>query len=65
MLILYEDLRWIDPTSGEFLDEIVENCRDVPLFLMGTSRPSAGFALPERPHVTVVPVNQLEAAESR
>jgi predicted ATPase/class 3 adenylate cyclase len=39
-LVVIEDLQWIDPTSRELLETIVQLAADLPLFVLVTSRPS-------------------------
>lgn len=41
---LFEDLHWMDPTSLELLTQAVEEASDLPLLLVGTTRPE--FAPP-------------------
>ena len=38
-LLVIEDLQWIDPTSRELLETIVQLAADLPLFVLVTSRP--------------------------
>ena len=38
-VVVFEDLHWIDPTSRELLDLIVECVRDLPVLLILTFRP--------------------------
>jgi class 3 adenylate cyclase len=64
LLILFEDLHWIDPTSQELLDLFVERIADKPILLICTFRhefipPWSGLA-----HVTSIEVNRLERRES-
>jgi hypothetical protein len=56
VLMIFEDLHWIDPTSCEVLDLTVEKTTDLPVLLVATYRPefqppwvggSAGRGLPE------------------
>ena len=39
-LLVIEDLQWIDPTSRELLEAIVQLAADLSLFVLITSRPS-------------------------
>jgi class 3 adenylate cyclase/tetratricopeptide (TPR) repeat protein len=38
-LIVWEDLHWIDPTSREVLDRLVEGVKDLPVMMLATFRP--------------------------
>jgi predicted ATPase len=44
VLILFEDVHWIDPTSLELLDRLVPDLRSLPVLLVVSSRP--GLARP-------------------
>ena len=39
VLMLFEDAHWIDPTSRELLDLIIERARNLPMLLIVTFRP--------------------------
>src|SRR5215472_13520277 len=39
VVVIFEDVHWIDPTSRELLDLTVERVRDLPVLLIVTSRP--------------------------
>src|SRR5262249_46924394 len=39
VLIIFEDAHWIDPTSRELLDLMVEQVRNLPVLLVVTFRP--------------------------
>lgn len=64
LLIIFEDLHWIDPTSQELLDLLVERLSDRRILLICTFRqeyspPWAGLA-----HVTRLDVNRLNPKEA-
>ena len=52
VLILFEDVHWIDPTSLELLDRLVPDLWSLPVLLVVSSRP--GFRPPwaALPHVS-------------
>jgi predicted ATPase len=63
VLMAYEDLHWIDPTSLELLDLIIERVRQLPVFLIATLRPE--FQAPpwiNRPRLTRVALIRLDQA---
>jgi class 3 adenylate cyclase len=39
VVLIYEDMHWIDPTSYELLNLVIERTRDLPVLLVATSRP--------------------------
>ena len=63
VLTVFEDVHWIDPTSLELLDLIVDRVPTLPVLLIITCRPE--FAPPwiGRPHVTLLTLNRLPPAE--
>ena len=65
VLMTFEDLHWIDPTSRELLDLIVQRVERLPVLLIATLRPE--FQPPwtdqPQPHVTVVALTRLNRDE--
>jgi class 3 adenylate cyclase/predicted ATPase len=59
VLMLFEDLHWLDPTSRELLDHVVARVERLPVLLIATFRPE--FAPPwiGLPHVTMLTLNPL------
>ncbi|MGB5835173.1 MAG: adenylate/guanylate cyclase domain-containing protein [Thiohalocapsa sp.] len=39
VLMLFEDLHWIDPSSLELLERLIDRIADLPVLLLATSRP--------------------------
>jgi class 3 adenylate cyclase len=39
LVLVFEDLHWADDALLDFVDELVERVRDVPLLVLGTARP--------------------------
>jgi tetratricopeptide (TPR) repeat protein len=58
--MLFEDAHWIDPTSRELLDYIVDRVRRLPILLIITFRPEFQPAWSGQPHVTVLALNRLD-----
>src|SRR5262249_43673297 len=58
-LIVFEDLHWIDPTSREFLDSLVEGIERLPVLLVATCRPEFQAPWTDLPPVTLVVLNRL------
>ena len=60
MLLIFEDLHWIDPSSRELLDRTIERAANLPVFIVATHRteftpPWNGF-----PHVTTITLNRFD-----
>jgi predicted ATPase len=41
VLMIFEDLHWIDPTSREALDLLVDGIADLPVLLVANTAPSS------------------------
>ncbi|NRP73738.1 Adenylate cyclase 2 [Ensifer psoraleae] len=44
LLLVFEDVHWIDPTSAEFLENLVRNAADHACTVLTTTRPEGPFA---------------------
>ena len=65
LILLIEDLHWIDPSSAEWLEQFVEAARHRPVLLLTTSR-SSDIPEPVRhPSCTLVRLNRLCAEDAR
>ena len=64
VFIVLEDAHWIDPTTQELFDTLVERIRTLPVLLILTYRPE--FAPPwlGQSHVTVLALNRLGRREN-
>ena len=60
VLMIFEDVHWIDPTSLEVLGRAVERARTLGLLLIVTYRPEFEPPWIGRPHVTALTINRLE-----
>jgi class 3 adenylate cyclase/tetratricopeptide (TPR) repeat protein len=63
VLIIFEDAHWIDPTSHELLDLLVDRASQIPVLLIVTSRFEFQHAWSGQPHVTVLVLNRLDGRE--
>jgi class 3 adenylate cyclase/predicted ATPase len=63
VLAVFEDVHWIDPTSRELLDLMVDRVRRVPVLLLITSRPEFQAGWVGQPHVTSLALNRLNARD--
>ena len=59
VLMIFEDLHWIDPTSREFLDLVLARIDRLPVLLAATFRPEFQPPWAGQPHVTVIALNRL------
>jgi class 3 adenylate cyclase/predicted ATPase len=59
VLILYEDLHWIDPTSLELLSLAIEQIRDQRILLLATARPEFTPPWPAHRHVSTLSLSRF------
>jgi class 3 adenylate cyclase/predicted ATPase len=63
VLMVFEDVHWIDPTSRELLDLTIERIRRLPVLLIITFRPEFSEAWSGAAHVSTLLLNRLDAGE--
>jgi predicted ATPase len=63
VLMIFEDLHWIDPTSREVLDLTVEKITGLPVLLVATYRPEFQPPWVGQSQVTVIALNRLGRGE--
>ena len=59
VLELYEDVHWVDPSTLELLDLLVERVRTLPVLAVLTYRPEFSPSWAGQAHVTSLPLNRL------
>jgi class 3 adenylate cyclase len=59
ILMLFEDLHWIDPTSLELLSLVIEEIRDQRILLVATVRPEFTAPWPAHSHISTLALNRL------
>jgi class 3 adenylate cyclase/predicted ATPase len=59
VLMIFEDLHWIDPTSRELLDLVLARTDRLRVLLVATFRPEFEPPWVGQPHVTVMALNRL------
>jgi class 3 adenylate cyclase/predicted ATPase len=59
VLMLFEDVHWIDPTSRELLDRTIARIEHLPVLLIATFRPEFVPPWTGLPHVTMLALNRL------
>ena len=60
MVVIFEDAHWIDATSRELLDIIVERAGDLKVLLIVTFRPEFQPPWAGQPRVTMLTLNRLD-----
>ena len=60
VLMIFEDVHWIDPTSRELLDLVVERTSRLPVLLLITFRPEFQPPWTGLSHVTMLVLNRLD-----
>ncbi|HEX6011758.1 MAG TPA: AAA family ATPase [Geminicoccaceae bacterium] len=60
VLMVIEDVHWLDPTTKELLEALIERIVAVPILLVGTLRPGFDPPFAGCPGVTIVTLNRLE-----
>jgi len=59
VLIVFEDLHWVDPTSQELLDILLDQITDQPIMILATARPTFEYSFGGHPIVTKFALNRL------
>jgi len=62
-LILFEDAHWIDPTSRELLDLLIDRVRKLPMLLVVTFRPEFQTPWVGQPRVSVLTLSRLDRTD--
>jgi class 3 adenylate cyclase/tetratricopeptide (TPR) repeat protein len=63
LLILFEDIHWIDPTSRELLDRLIDSIERIPALLLITYRPEFQAPWIGQPHVSTINLGRLGRRE--
>lgn len=64
VLMIFEDLHWIDPTTRELLDLFIRRIERMPVMLIGTFRPDFIAPWADQAHVTMLTLNRLNRFDS-
>jgi len=59
LLMIAEDIHWVDPSTEEFLGALIDRTRELKLFLLMASRPEYAAPWSGQPHVTTLALNRL------
>jgi class 3 adenylate cyclase/energy-coupling factor transporter ATP-binding protein EcfA2 len=65
LMIVFEDLHWIDSASLELLSLAIEQIRSLAILLLATSRPEFAAPWPSHSHVSTVSLRRLSESEGR
>ena len=65
MLMVLEDAHWLDPTSAELFERVVDRIRVLPILLVATLRPDVPAPWTNFPHVTFLSLNRFGRPASR
>jgi class 3 adenylate cyclase/DNA-binding CsgD family transcriptional regulator len=64
VLVVLEDVHWLDPTSRELFDQVVERLRLLPVLLVATLRPDITTPWTGFPHTTLLTLGRLARSEA-
>ena len=64
LLVVFEDVHWIDPTSKELLERIIDGARDVPVLVLITLRPEGPSISFGPASVTAVSLSRLSQRQA-
>jgi class 3 adenylate cyclase/tetratricopeptide (TPR) repeat protein len=59
LLVIFDDIHWIDPSSHELLDRLIERLAGWPVLLLIMFRPEFQPKWIEQPHVTLLTLRRL------
>jgi predicted ATPase/class 3 adenylate cyclase len=60
VFLVYEDVHWIDPSSRELLDRVVDRVAGLPVLLLITFRPEFRSPWTGQSHVTMLALSRLD-----
>ncbi len=62
-VVLFEDVHWVDPTTLEVLDRMIERAKSMPILVLITARPEFTPRW-SAPHVTALTLGKLDRDQS-
>lgn len=65
VLFVLEDLHWVDPTTAELLERLIDRSAPARILIVGTTRPGAELAMARRPDVIRLTLSRLATADVR
>ncbi|MGL3108131.1 ATP-binding protein [Bradyrhizobium sp. BR 1432] len=60
IMVVFEDMQWIDPSSHELLDRTVDRVASLPVLVLITCRPEFPLVWTGKPHVSLLVLNRLD-----
>lgn len=60
VLLVVEDLHWIDPSSEELIGLLIDRLKELPILAILTARPEFQSHWDDRPHLLHMPLSPLE-----
>ena len=64
VLIVFEDVQWMDPTTAEFLDALIGRIQGAPVLLLLTARPQFAPPWSEPVHLTRLTLDRLTRGQA-
>ena len=64
LLMIFDDLHWIDPSSRELLDRLIEHVADWPVLLLAMFRPEFQPPWTGQPHVMTLALARLDRRDT-
>jgi tetratricopeptide (TPR) repeat protein len=64
VLMVFDDIHWIDPSSRELLDRAMERVADWPVLLLAMFRPESQSPWTGLPHVTLLTLARLDRRDT-
>ena len=64
VLMMFDDIHWIDPSSRELLDRVIERVADWPVLLLAMFRPEFQPPWTGQPHVTMLTLARLDRRDT-
>ena len=64
VLLIMEDAHWIDPTTRDFVGEVIAQIADAAVFVLVTHRPEFSAPWQGYPHLTSLTLNRLSRAQA-
>jgi DNA-binding response OmpR family regulator/class 3 adenylate cyclase len=65
VLMVWEDLQWLDSVSRDLLAGTVERAARLPVLVVATARPGFAAPWPDYPHIRQLPLGRLDRDEAR
>jgi len=65
ILMVFEDLQWVDPTTRELIGRLLSRVHELPLLLLMTCRPEFTWPWEDNGHATRCVLNRLDEPDAR